>query len=50
MFDGCSKGTVGEVYSSDFGVVGQGIDDRLNSRGEVVACPVDMKNADYSVS
>jgi hypothetical protein len=32
MFDGGSKGILGEVYSSDFGVVGQGIDDRLDSR------------------
>ena len=32
MFDGGSKGILGEVYSSDFGVVGQGIDDRLNGR------------------
>jgi hypothetical protein len=32
MFDGDSKGILGEVYSSNFGVVGQGIDDRLNGR------------------
>ena len=32
MFDGGSKGILGEVNSSDFGVVGQGIDDRLNGR------------------
>jgi hypothetical protein len=32
MFDGGSKGILGEVYSSNIGVVGQGIDDRLNSR------------------
>ena len=32
MFDGGSKGVVGEVYSSNFSVVGQGIDDRLDSR------------------
>src|SRR5450756_1507650 len=32
MFDGSSKGILGEVYSSNFGVVGQGIDDRLDSR------------------
>jgi hypothetical protein len=32
MFDGISKGIVGEVYSSNFGVVGQGIDDRLDGR------------------
>jgi hypothetical protein len=32
MFDGGSKGIVGEVYSSNFGVVGQGIDDRLDGR------------------
>ncbi len=32
MFDGDSKGILGEVYSSNFGVVGQCIDDRLDSR------------------
>jgi hypothetical protein len=32
MFDGDSKGILGEVYSSNFGVVGQGIDDGLDSR------------------
>jgi hypothetical protein len=32
MFDGGSKGILGKVYSSNFGVVGQGIDDRLDSR------------------
>jgi hypothetical protein len=32
MFDGGSKGIVGELYSSNFGVVGQGIDDRLDGK------------------
>ena len=32
MFDGGSKGIVGEVYSSNSGVVGQGIDDRLDCK------------------
>jgi hypothetical protein len=32
MFDGGSEGILGEVYSSNFGVVGQGIDDGLNGR------------------
>ena len=32
MFDGGSKGIIGEVYSSNPGVVGQGIDDRLDSK------------------
>jgi len=32
MFDGGSKGILGEVYSSNIGVVGQGIDDGLDSR------------------
>ena len=30
MFDGGSKGIVGEVYSGNFGIVCQGIDDRLD--------------------
>ena len=33
MIDGGSKGIIGEVYSSNFGVVGQGIDDRLDRGG-----------------
>jgi hypothetical protein len=36
MFDGGSEGIFGEVYSSDIGVVGQGIDDRLDS--EIGGC------------
>ena len=32
MFDGGSKGIVEEVYSGNIGVVGQGIDDGLDSR------------------
>jgi len=32
MFDGGSKGILGEVYSSNIGVVGQGIDDGLDIR------------------
>ena len=32
MFDGGRKGILGEVYSSNFGVVGQGTDDGLDSR------------------
>jgi hypothetical protein len=32
MFDGGNKGILGEVYSSKIGVVGQGIDDGLDSR------------------
>ena len=32
MFDGCSKGILGEVNSSNVGVVGQGIDDRLDRK------------------
>jgi hypothetical protein len=31
MFDGGRKGILGEVYSSNFSVVGQGIDNRLDS-------------------
>ena len=31
MFDGGGKGIFGEVYSGNFGVVGQGIDDGLDS-------------------
>jgi hypothetical protein len=31
MFDGGSEGILGEVYSSNFGIVGQGIDDGLDS-------------------
>src|SRR6266566_2519708 len=32
MVDGGSKGILGEVYSSNIGVVGQGIDDGLDIR------------------
>ena len=32
MVNGGEKGILGEIYSSNFGVVGQGIDDRLDSR------------------
>ena len=33
MFDGGGKGILGEVDSSNFRVVGQGIDDRLDRIG-----------------
>jgi hypothetical protein len=33
MFDGDSKGILGEVYSSNFSVIRQGIDDRLDRSG-----------------
>jgi hypothetical protein len=38
MFDGGSKGIFGEpeVYSSNSGIVGQGIQDRLDSRSRTV--------------
>ncbi len=32
MFDRCGKRVLGEVYSSNNGVVGQGIDNRLDGR------------------
>jgi hypothetical protein len=32
MFDGGSEGIFGEIYSSNIGVVGQGIDDRLDGK------------------
>ena len=32
MFDGGSEGILGEVYSSNSGVVSHGIDDRLNGK------------------
>jgi hypothetical protein len=38
MFDGGSKEILGEVYSSNFGVVGQGIDDRLDSSSRSGGC------------
>jgi hypothetical protein len=38
MFDSGSKGILGEVYSSNFGVVGQGIDDRLDTSGRSGGC------------
>ena len=41
MLDGGSKGILGEVYSSNFGVIGQSIDDRLDGRSEDDTCPAD---------
>ena len=41
MPDGGSKGILGEVCSSNFGVIGQGIDDRLMVEVEDDTCPAD---------
>jgi len=50
MFDGGSKGIVGEVYSSNFGVIGQGIDDRLNGRRGLGGCCLSSRRHDEGLT